>query len=589
MSMDSHQTKTALSADVSDCDDSRPVRNFGQDPRASTIVNRLGGRSIVLVGIMGSGKTSVGRRLAARLGLEFMDADSEIEAAAGMTIAEIFAQHGEAYFRNGEKRVIERLLRERPRVLATGGGAFMHPETREAISRSGVSVWLKADHDVLMRRVRKRTNRPLLQTDDPDAVMRRLMEERYPVYATADITVQSQEGPHDAVVAQIVEALSSRFGGGSARAEARVQVNLAASSYDIVIAPGLLERAGDHIANLFPGRRCALISDSNVAGLHLPRLRHSLAERHVSFGEIVVAPGEASKSLPVFADVCDKVLAGKFERQDVIVALGGGVVGDLAGFAAACIRRGMRFVQIPTTLLAQVDSSVGGKTAVNTSQGKNLLGAFYQPDLVLADTALLETLPAREFRGGYAEVVKYGLINNAMFFAWLEEHCADIHARKPALTEAIRICCQAKADVVVRDETEKGDRALLNLGHTFAHALEALCGYDSTILNHGEAVAVGLACASRFSAHLRYMPAQEAERVARHLQKAGLPTRIQDIAADGVVFTCENILNSMYQDKKVSAGELTFVLMRGIGKSFIAPKIPANAVLEFLAGELEAD
>ncbi len=299
---------------------------------------------------------------------------------------------------------------------------------------------------------------------------------------------------------------------------------------------------------------------------------------------IVVAPGEASKSWGVFARVCDEIIAARMERRDVVVALGGGVVGDLAGFAAATIRRGMGFVQIPTSLLAQVDSSVGGKTAINSEHGKNLVGAFYQPSLVLADTTALGSLSGREFRAGYAEVVKYGIIDDAAFFGWLEHNWRSIFMRGPELTEAIRKSCASKAAVVARDETEQGDRALLNLGHTFGHALESLTHFDGTRLVHGEGVAIGLACAMRFSAKLGYTSAAEAERVETHLMDTGLPSRITDI--EGWNAGPDEILDAMYQDKKVSRGALTFILARGVGKSFIARGVDGETVREFLKEEL---
>lgn len=557
----------------------------------SELVRKLAGRSIILVGIMGSGKSSVGRRLAARLGLDFVDADSEIESAAGMTIPEIFTRHGEPYFRDGERRVIDRLLKDRQLVLATGGGAFMNAQTRTRIANAGISVWLKADHDVLMRRVRKRANRPLLQAADPDQVMRDLMDERYPVYATADVKVVSADGPHERVVDSVVEALAEHLQMEKPVDKAnlaRVHVDIADRAYDVVIGRNLLAEAASYIEKLDPRAACAIVSDRHVAAHHLATLTGSLDERNIRHSEFILEPGEKTKSIEMFSHVCDAILEAKFERSDLVVALGGGVIGDLSGFAAACLRRGMRFVQIPTTLLSQVDSSVGGKTAINSQHGKNLIGAFHQPSLVLADVASLDTLPEREFRAGYAEVVKYGMINNAAFFNWLEQNREDVFRRGPALVEAIRVSCDAKAKVVARDETEQGERALLNLGHTFGHALEVLCGYDSKVLVHGEGVSVGMACAARFSVKLGHMHGQDSERISAHLSSVGLPVRIRDIAMPAPV-SAESMLEAMYQDKKVRNGTLTFILMRGIGQSFIARGINEARVLEFLNQELEAD
>jgi 3-dehydroquinate synthase len=284
--------------------------------------------------------------------------------------------------------------------------------------------------------------------------------------------------------------------------------------------------------------------------------------------------------------VCDAILAARMERGDIVVALGGGVVGDLAGFAAATVRRGMRLVQIPTSLLAQVDSSVGGKTGINSPHGKNLIGAFHQPSLVLADTSVLATLPEREFRAGYAEIVKYGLINDADFFYWLEAEWRNLFAGGPGRTHAIAKSCAAKAAVVIRDETEQADRALLNLGHTFAHAFERLTNYESERLVHGEAVALGIACAFRFSNAQGLCSGQEAQRVVRHLDTVGFRTRIGDIP--GWNADAGAIVHAMFQDKKVQRGALTLILARGIGQSFIAKNVAAADVRSFLEAELQS-
>jgi 3-dehydroquinate synthase len=368
------------------------------------------------------------------------------------------------------------------------------------------------------------------------------------------------------------------------RLAAVVHVPLGERAYDILIGPGLLQQAGREIAALAPGAACAIVSDENVSALYGRTLVHALDEQGLRNALVSVPAGEPSKSFAMLERVCDGVLAGRFERGDVIVALGGGVVGDLAGFAAAVLRRGMRLVQIPTTLLAQVDSSVGGKTGINSSHGKNLVGAFHQPSLVLADSGVLDSLPAREFRAGYAEVVKYGLIDDADFFAWLERHHQGVFAGGPERVQAIRTSCAAKAARVVRDEREEGERALLNLGHTFAHALERICRYDGARLVHGEAVAIGLCCAFAFSAQLRLCSAQDAARVAAHLRQVGLPTRLRDIP--GWDAPPDAILDAMAQDKKVQRGALTFILARGIGQSFIAPGVEPAMVRAFLASEL---
>jgi shikimate kinase / 3-dehydroquinate synthase len=559
------------------------------------LVAALGGRSIVLVGMMGAGKTSVGRRLAAYLNLPFVDADGEIEAGAQMTVPEIFERFGEPYFREGERKVLARLLSEGQKVLATGGGAFMNEATRARIAESGVSIWLKPDFEVLMRRVRKRSNRPLLQTANPEETLRRLLQERGPIYGLADLTIEPRDGPHDSVVEAIAAALSAHLAhrdsapdhGRAAPAASpihEVEVPLGARAYKILIGEDLIAAAGEHIARLAPDAHCAIVTDRHVAALHLEPLRASLARAGLRASTIVVPPGESSKSYAQFAEVCDGLLAAHIERRDLVIALGGGVIGDLTGFAAASVRRGLRLVQIPTTLLAQVDSSVGGKTAINSQHGKNLVGAFHQPSLVLADIGALDTLSAREFRAGYAETVKYGLIGDVAFFEWLETHWRDVYAGGAARLRAVATSCAAKAAVVVADETEQGERALLNLGHTFAHAFERLTGYDSARLVHGEAVAIGMACAFRFSRALGFCNGQDAMRVESHLRAVGLPTQINEIP--GFEAAPEAILSAMRQDKKVDRGRLTFILAKGIGESFIARDVAESRVREFLGDEL---
>ena len=365
----------------------------------------------------------------------------------------------------------------------------------------------------------------------------------------------------------------------------RVPVPLGERAYDILIGRGLLAEAGALIASL-GARRSVIVSDETVASLYADRLIASLAERGVGSAMIMVPPGEASKSYESLAHVCDAVLAARIERGDLVIALGGGVVGDLAGFAAAIVRRGVRLVQIPTTLLAQVDSSVGGKTGINSRHGKNLVGAFHQPSLVIADTSALDTLAPRELKAGYAEVVKYGLIDDAAFFGWCEDNWFGVLSGGEERDFAVARSCEAKAAAVARDEREDGDRALLNLGHTFAHALERAAGYDAGRLVHGEAVAVGLALAFRFSERLGLCPRQDANRVEDHLNEVGLPTRLQDVP--GGCGSAEWLLDAMAQDKKVKDGALTFILARGIGQSFIARAVPTDTVRKFLVGEFYA-
>ena len=361
-----------------------------------------------------------------------------------------------------------------------------------------------------------------------------------------------------------------------------IRVALGERAYDIVVGRGASAETGRLAA--LGARAVALVSDETVAALYGPALTEVLRAAGLRVASVTVPPGEGSKSFAMLERVCSGILAAKIERGDLVVALGGGVVGDVAGFAAAVVRRGVRFVQVPTTLLAQVDSSVGGKTGINAPAGKNLVGAFHQPALVLADTALLDTLPAREVRAGYAEVVKYGLIDDPAFFDWCEANWSGIFAGGPERDHAVAHSCRAKAAVVARDEREDGDRALLNLGHTFGHAIERVVVYDGARLVHGEGVAIGMAQAFRFSARLGLCAPADAERVEAHLRAAGLPTRLADVP--GELGGTEALLDAMTQDKKVRAGALTFILVRGIGAAFVAPGIAADDIRGFLEDEL---
>jgi 3-dehydroquinate synthase len=363
----------------------------------------------------------------------------------------------------------------------------------------------------------------------------------------------------------------------------RVAVGLGARAYEVVIGPGLLDRAGEQLRPFLKRPRTAVVSDETVWGLHGARLTAALAAAGIEALPVVIAPGEQAKSFEGLAALTDRLLGLELDRGDVVTAFGGGVVGDLAGFAAAIYKRGVDFIQIPTTLLAQVDSSVGGKTAVDTARGKNLVGAFHQPRLVLADLDVLASLPDREMRAGYAEVIKYGILGDFGFFEWLEANGAAVLARQPeALAHAVARSVEMKAEIVAEDETEQGRRALLNLGHTFGHALEAETGYGEALL-HGEAVAAGQAIALRFSAAQGLCPRQDASRAEQAIAAAGLPTRLSDVA--GHPFAAERLLRHMAQDKKAEGGRLTFVLARGLGEAFVAKGVEAGLVRDFLLAE----
>ena len=364
------------------------------------------------------------------------------------------------------------------------------------------------------------------------------------------------------------------------RPSSRIHVDVSDNAYDIHIGTNLLQEAEAELAALLGGRQVVIVTDTNIAPLHLEQTKNALSAHAASCTNFILPAGEASKSFSVYEQLVNDILALPIDRQTVLVALGGGVIGDLVGFAAASLLRGLDFIQIPTSLLAQVDSSVGGKTGINTPAGKNLVGAFHQPRLVLADIGILASLPEREVKAGYAEVVKYGLLGDAAFFEWLEQHGRDVITGQPdAQAEAVRRSCQAKADIVAADEREAGKRALLNLGHTFAHAFEAVAGYDGRLL-HGEAVSAGLGCAFAFSRQLGLCSGQDVERVYAHLAAMGMPTSAQDLPAGQAA--PQVLIDHMRKDKKARQGKLTFILARQIGEAFVDRNIDEAELNKFL-------
>ncbi|WP_029907135.1 3-dehydroquinate synthase [Caulobacter sp. UNC358MFTsu5.1] len=362
-----------------------------------------------------------------------------------------------------------------------------------------------------------------------------------------------------------------------------IPVGLGARAYDVVVGTGLIDRAGERIAPLLKRKRVAIVTDTIVGEHHGERLANALEHAGVATDVILVPPGEETKSFEGLADLSDKLLALNLERGDMVVAFGGGVVGDLTGFAAAIYKRGIDFIQIPTTLLAQVDSSVGGKTAIDTPRGKNLIGAFHQPRLVLADLDILATLPARELACGYAEIIKYGLLGDFAFFEWLEANVQAVLERDTsALVRAVGRSVEMKAEIVAEDEKEAGRRALLNLGHTFGHAVEGEMGFGDA-LKHGEAVGLGMAQAFRFSARQGLCPSQDAVRAEAAIKAAGLPTKLSDIRPEP--FSADALIAHSAQDKKAEGGMLTFILVRGIGDAFVAKDVDRAALRAFLIEE----
>lgn len=365
----------------------------------------------------------------------------------------------------------------------------------------------------------------------------------------------------------------------------KILVDLPKAQYDIHIGAGLIAQSGEFILPLLNRQFVAIVSDENVAALYGEKLQNALQKSGIDSVVITVKAGESSKSWPVLEQVVEGLLDAKIERDDVVIALGGGVIGDLVGFAASILRRGIRFVQMPTSLLAQVDSSVGGKTGINSKSGKNLIGAFHQPEMVICDTDVLKTLPEREFLAGYGEVAKYGLLGDAAFFTWLDENHNSIRAlEQEAIEYMIGHCCQMKADIVARDEKERGDRALLNLGHTFGHALEASTGYSDRLL-HGEGVAIGCGLAFDLSEKLGHCTKGTNHVVRAHFQKMGMMSELSDIT--GQDLDPQILMDAMYQDKKVQNGSLTFILPRKIGDSFVAREVDPNIVSDIWEGALK--
>ncbi len=521
--------------------------------------------NLYLIGPMGSGKTAVGRELAKALGRRFVDSDAEIERRTGVDIPFIFEKEGEGRFRERERECLAELTTERGIVVATGGGAVLDPTTRQRLARSGIVIYLQTAVDEQLRRTRVNRNRPLLETADPRAVLERLAAERGPLYEEiADISIDTSGRQVKSIVTTLKHWLINehRVAKGAGACDASpvdtLEVSLGDRSYPLHIGAGLLDEP-ELLAAAVAARQIAIVTNDVVAPLYLERVQRAFAERETR--TIVLPDGERHKTLATFGRILDELIDAEFHRDACLVALGGGVVGDVAGFAAACFQRGIDFVQVPTTLLAQVDSSVGGKTAVNHPRAKNMIGAFYQPIAVLADTSTLRTLPARELSAGLAEVIKYGLILDEALFAWLETNMEALRALDPAaLRFAIRRSCELKAQIVAEDEREQGRRALLNLGHTFGHALESIGNYERWL--HGEAVAIGMVLAAEASVRMTGLPKETGGRIRELLMRAGLPTCAPDVDPDAV-------LVGMSHDKKADRHGLKLVLLERIGQALV--------------------
>jgi 3-dehydroquinate synthase len=519
--------------------------------------------NLVLVGFMGAGKSTVGRLLAERLGWSFVDVDARIEREAGRSIPELFAQEGEAGFRERERRAIAAVCQGDRQVIAPGGGAVLDSRNEEALRAAGPVVALTAPLDVLWRRVAG-SRRPLAR--DRESFERRYRE-REALYARYPLQITTGRGPAQQAVDQIV---ASCFG-----ADCEVPIALGERSYLIQIAAGALAGLGHRLLQRMKPGPCLVVTNPTVRRLYGERAQAALVQAGWRPQWAEVPDAEEAKSLEHLSRLYDAAIAMGLERRQPVIALGGGVVGDLAGFLAATYQRGVPFVQVPTTLLAQIDSSVGGKVAINHPRGKNLIGSFHQPVLVVTDPLVLDTLPEREWRAGLAELVKYAVILDAELFDQLATDRERLVRRDPwVVAPAIARACELKAQVVAQDEREGGLRAILNFGHTVGHALEAVTGYQT--YRHGEAVAIGMAAAGEIARRLGMWPSSDQDRLVAWLEAVGLPTRIAGHSTDDLV-------RAMGQDKKVQSGRLTFVLPEAMGRVVMRSDVPDETVRAALA------
>ncbi len=559
--------------------------------------------NIFLVGLMGAGKTTVGRSLAKKLNNLFIDSDHEIEARTGVSIPLIFEIEGEQSFRQREAEVIRDLSGRSGIVMATGGGAILNAENREYLKARGTVIYMRASVHKILQRTSRDKSRPLLQTADPWRRLEELSRQREPFYReVADIIIDTGRPNIQFLVHSILSQLdllpddpdsaaeTAQSGDSYTRETINIssnsfmthpvsftspaptvslQVELGERSYPIEIGSSLLNDR-EHIARLISGRQVAVVTNTTVAPLYLQRLTQTLQQAGKSVLKIILSDGEEEKNWASLMHIFDRLLAAKCDRKTTLVALGGGVIGDLTGFAASAYMRGIPFVQIPTTLLAQVDSSVGGKTGINHPLGKNMIGAFYQPKAVIADTLTLHTLLDREFSAGLAEVIKYGAVIDVAFFKWIEDNIDQLMARDNAtLAYAIRRSCELKADVVRQDERECGLRTILNFGHTFGHAIESGLGYGKWL--HGEAVGCGMVMAADLSHRLGHITAVDKERLCALVRAAGLPTEAPNLGV-------QRWLELMQVDKKNEGGQIRFILMKPLG-SYLISAAPQDALL----------
>lgn len=527
--------------------------------------------NVILIGFMGAGKTTVGEELAARLGRPFVDLDAVVEEQAGATIPDIFAREGELGFRRREAAAVHTVCREPGQVIATGGGTVMNRDSLARLRAAGTLVWLRAGIDELLARAKAESGkeRPLLQSST--AKLNDLYARRESVYALADHVIDTN-GKQPEKVAEEIERMLHGDGGPP---PTTVAVGLGERAYNVHVGAGVLTRTGELCAGAGLGQRGLLVTNETVGGLYGVSLQRSMSLAHFRVPLLHIPEGEDHKTLATVERVFRAAVAHKLDRQSFIIALGGGVVGDVAGFAAAAYLRGIGFVQVPTTLLAQVDAAVGGKTGVNLDEGKNLVGAFHQPRVVIADVDTLASLPRRELAAGLAEVIKYGVIADPDLYHFLEDRMDQLLAGdRAALMRIVARSCEIKARIVAADEREtKGVRDFLNFGHTIGHALEAIGQY--TALLHGEAVSIGMVAAATLSARLCGFPEAEVERLVSLLSRVNLPVTPPSVDE-------RQLVTVVRRDKKVRADQLRFVLLERVGEPVVVDGVPEEFVLEVM-------
>jgi 3-dehydroquinate synthase len=543
--------------------------------------------NLIITGFSGTGKSLVAKEIARRLNWDFIDTDDEIVRQSGKPIAEIFRQSGEGKFRELERETIRKACRQRQTVIAIGGGAIVDPQNYELLAKTGLIVCLEAKPETIYERLFREAAcspetevRPLLATDAPLERIRELKASRQPYYANVDWTVHTDNLNIGQVAEEVIRGLGNlaEFASASARRDIDKDiaclVQTATQSYPIFVGYGLLDELGDKMKQAALSGTATVISDENVFSLYGSKVEGILKDAGCAFNSFVVPPGEETKNINYAIKIYDFLVEHRAERDDIIIALGGGMVGDLAGFVAATFLRGMFWVQIPTSLVAMVDASIGGKVGVNHPEGKNIIGAFYQPKLVLADCQTLSTLPQRELTSGWAEVIKHGLILDEEFFEFLESNVNRLTKLEPELlTRAIARSAAIKAQVVSEDEKEKGKRTILNYGHTIAHGLEAATKYGYFL--HGEAVAIGMMGAAKLSQRLGLLPSAAVERQRALLQNFGLPTGFSGLGLT-------EITRAMELDKKVKGKAIHWVLLQDIGDVVIRSDVPQKEVLSVL-------